>query len=150
MSMAMLQHVLDQAEDWGQATSLKVQLRDLKDDMALKEALLKSSREQESQNAKDIASLHQRLSRAEEELVGEKEKSSGLEAEKLKLEYKISHLKARAVSDNYALIALRFELHGKTAQLQETQAELQETRNKSVEAYEDMDTTMDDSYRDCV
>jgi hypothetical protein len=66
MSMAMLQHVHDQAEDLAQVASLKAQLRDLKDDMAFKEALLKSSEVLESRNTKDIASLQQRLSRVEE------------------------------------------------------------------------------------
>ena len=45
MSMAMLQHVHDQAEDLGQAASLRAQIRDLKDDMSLKEALIESVRE---------------------------------------------------------------------------------------------------------
>ena len=63
MSMAMLQHVHDQAEDLGQASFLKTQLWDLRDDMDLKEALLKSAKELESRNAKDLASLKEKLSR---------------------------------------------------------------------------------------
>jgi hypothetical protein len=36
MSMAMMQHVHDHVGDLGHAASLKVELRDLKDNMALK------------------------------------------------------------------------------------------------------------------
>jgi hypothetical protein len=46
--MAMLQYVQDQVEELAQVASLKAKLRDLKDDMGLKEAMLKSSKEQES------------------------------------------------------------------------------------------------------
>jgi hypothetical protein len=63
MSMAMLQHVHDQAKDLGQAASLKSQMRDLKDDMVLKEALIKSARESESQATEDLASLKEKFSR---------------------------------------------------------------------------------------
>jgi hypothetical protein len=56
--MAMLQHVNDQAEDMGQAASLKAQLRDLRDDMDLKEALIRSAKESESRAKKDLAVSH--------------------------------------------------------------------------------------------
>jgi SPX domain protein involved in polyphosphate accumulation len=115
--MAMLQHVHDQAEDMGQAAPLKVQLRDLRDDKDLMETLHKSVEEVESWNAKDLASLKEKLSWVEEELAREKEKSADLDAEKVKLEGDISSLKAHAVFDNFALMALRSELQGKTVQL---------------------------------
>ena len=57
MSMAILHHVHDQAEDMGQAAYLKAQLRDLRDDMDLKEALIRSAKESESRAEKDLASL---------------------------------------------------------------------------------------------
>jgi chromosome segregation ATPase len=148
MSMAMLQHVHDQVEDLGQATSLKAKLRDLKDDMALKEALLKSYRELETQNAKDLAALKQKLSRAQEELAKEKEKNVGLDVENLKLKDEVSHLKAKSNSDCSAITALCSELQETDSKLQKTQVELQETQEKLEEAYQDMDTMVDDSYQD--
>ena len=57
MSMAMLQHVHDQAEDLGQASSLRAQLRDLRDDMELKDALIQSVKESKSRAEKELASL---------------------------------------------------------------------------------------------
>ena len=45
MSMVMLQHVHDHAEDMGQSSSLKAQLRDLRDDMELIDALIASVKE---------------------------------------------------------------------------------------------------------
>jgi hypothetical protein len=57
MSIAMLQHVHDQAEDMGQVSSLRAQLRDLRDDMELKEALIASVKESESRAGKELASL---------------------------------------------------------------------------------------------
>jgi uncharacterized phage infection (PIP) family protein YhgE len=148
--MAMLQHVHDQAEDLGQAASLKAELRALKDDMTLKEALLKISRELESRNAKDLASLKQKLSHAEEELAKEKEKNDILDAENLKLKDEVSHLKAKVNYDSSAITALHSELQEMTSKLQETQVELQETQERLEEAYQDMDTMVDDSYWDCV
>jgi chromosome segregation ATPase len=117
MSMAMLQHVHDQAEDLGQAASLKAQLRDLRDDMDLKEALIKSARESESGTAKDLASLKEKLSRAEEELAREKEESAGLDAEKVKLKDEISHLKAKATCDGSVITALHSEFQETTSKL---------------------------------
>jgi chromosome segregation ATPase len=92
--------------------------------MDLKEDLLKSSKEQVSRNAKDIASLQQNLSWVEEELAGEKKKNVSLDAENLKLKDEISHLKAKADSNNSAIIALRSELQGTATKLQKTQVEL--------------------------
>jgi chromosome segregation ATPase len=110
MSMAMLQHVHDQAEDLGQAASLKAQIRDLKDDMVLKEALIKSARESESRATEDLASLKEKLSRMVEDLSKEKEKNVGLDAENLKLKDEVSHLKAKVEEDGSALSSLRSEL----------------------------------------
>jgi chromosome segregation ATPase len=117
MSMALLQHVHAQAEDLGQAASLKAQLRDLKDDIVLKETLLKSSREMESRNAKDLASLKEKLSHAEEEFVKEKEKNAGLDAKNLKLKDEVSHLKAKVNSDSSAISALHSELQERTSKV---------------------------------
>jgi chromosome segregation ATPase len=120
-SMAMLQHVHDQAEDLGQAASLRAQLRDLKDNMDLKEALIKSAMESESRTAKDLASLKEKLSRVEEELAKEREKNADLDAEKLKLKDEVSHLKVKADFDLSTITALRAELQEKNSKLQEVQ-----------------------------
>ena len=103
MSMAMLQHVHDQAEDLSQAASLK-------DDMSLKDALIKSAKESESRAAEDLASLKEKLSRMEEDFSKEKEKNAGLGAENLKLKDEVSHLKAKVDEDGSALGSLRSEL----------------------------------------
>jgi chromosome segregation ATPase len=104
--MAMLQHVHDQAEDIGQAASLKVQLRDLRDDMDLKEALLKSSKEAESRAAKDLAVLREKFSLLEEDFSKKKEKAVGLGAKNLKLKDEVSHLRTKAAEDGSALSLL--------------------------------------------
>jgi predicted nucleic acid-binding Zn-ribbon protein len=118
--------------------------------MDLKQALLKISKELESQNAMDIASLKHKLSRVEEKLTGEKKRNDDLDVENQKLKGEISHLKAKSDSDDSTIAALRSELQRSVTKLQATQIELQETQEKLVEAYQDMDTTVDDSYRDCV
>jgi chromosome segregation ATPase len=106
----MLQHIHDQAEDLGQAASLKAQLRDLRDDMDLKETLLKSAKESESRHANDLATLKEKLSRSEEELAQEREKNVVLNTEKLKLECEVSHLKVKVDFDSSAITASKRRL----------------------------------------
>jgi peptidoglycan hydrolase CwlO-like protein len=103
MSMAMLQHVHDQAEDMGQASSLRAQLRDLRDDMELKDALIQSAKESESRAGKELASLKEKFARMEEEFSKEKERAAGLDVENLKFKGDVSQLKIKAEEDGSAL-----------------------------------------------
>ena len=73
MSMAMLQHVHDQVEDMGQAASLRAQLRELRDDMDLKDSLIQSVKEPESRAEKELASMKEKFSLMEEGFAKEKE-----------------------------------------------------------------------------
>ena len=85
MSMAMLQHVHDQAEDMGQASSLRGQLRDLRDDLELKDALIQSVKESESRANQELVSLKEKFAQMEGDFANEKERAAGLDAENLKL-----------------------------------------------------------------
>ena len=96
MSMAMLQHIHDQAEDMGQAASLRAQLRDLRDDIELKEALITSVKESESRVDKELASLKEKFARKEEDFAREREKAAGLDAENSQLKGEVSQLKIKA------------------------------------------------------
>jgi chromosome segregation ATPase len=137
----MLQHVHDQAEDMGQASALQAQLRDLRDDMELKDALIQSVKESESRANQELAFLKEKFARMEGDFAEEKERTASLEFEKSKL---------KAEEDGSALKLLQSELLGAASKLHKTQVELRETQEKLEEAYRDMDTTVDDSYRDCV
>jgi chromosome segregation ATPase len=128
MSMAMLQHVHDHAEDMGQASSLRAQLRDLQDDMELKEALITSVKESESRAGRELASLKEKFARMEEDLAKEKARTASLESEKFKLEEEVSGLKAKADEDNSALKLLQSELLGSASKFHEVQVELRETQ----------------------
>ena len=86
----------------------------------------------------------------EEDFAREREKTASLESEKSKLWEEVSGLKAKADEDDSALKLLQSELLGSAAKFHEVQVELRETQEKLEEAYQDMDTTVDDSYRDCV
>jgi hypothetical protein len=86
----------------------------------------------------------------EEEFAKEKEKAANLDAENSKLKSEVSQLKTKAEEDGSALSVLQSELLGSASKLHETQVELRENQEKLEEAYQDMDTTVDDSYRDCV
>ena len=145
MSMAMLQHVHDHAEDMGQASSLKAQLRDLRDDMELKDALIASVKESESRTGKELASLKEKFARMEEDLTREKERDFSLELEKSKLKEEVCGLKVKADEDDYALKLLQSELLGSASKFHEVQVELRETQEKLEEAHQNMDTTVDDS-----
>lgn len=110
MNVAMLQNICDQAKDFADVSFLRSQLRDLKDDIELKNTLLKSSKELESRNAKEIVELKESVSKTESTLAEEKRKNSDLVDEVKKLKDEISRYNAKSIVDDSAQTALRVEL----------------------------------------
>jgi hypothetical protein len=86
----------------------------------------------------------------EEDFSREKERAVSLDAENSKLRGEVSQQKTKAEDDGSALSLLQSELLGSASKLHETQVELRETQEKLEEAYQDMDNTVNDSYRNCV